>query len=66
MGSGLWQLARFAAIVAFGMRALPPTWSKWKCELMTRSMRAGSRLIASSRALTSSPRRKWILNKGAV
>ena len=34
---------RCTSIVAFEISALPPTWSKWKCELMTRSIRAGSR-----------------------
>jgi hypothetical protein len=42
--------------------ALPPTWSKWKCELMMRLIRARSRSIASSLALTSSPGLKPIRN----
>ena len=32
---------RCTSNVAFGISALPPQWSKWKCELITRSIFAG-------------------------
>ena len=44
-------------MTALGISALPPTWSKWKWELTMTSILAGSRSIASSRALISSPGR---------
>ena len=46
---------RCTSIVAFGISALPPQWSKWKCELITSRSSPGSRPIA--RAGRRSPRR---------
>src|SRR6185437_13549248 len=56
---------RCTTSVALGMSALPPTWSKWRCELITRSILPGSRPMAASRALTSSPGAKAMSNNPA-